>query len=1411
MADERSAFIATLSIARRGIGIRDDNKVLAFLKSTTKTLGGVVGKLNRSLKDKGVDIGKGFVTAKSKASSVWSKVKAKVTTDKEFVGPVKPEESPVDTRKGGLTSTLRRWATSIRGMDNKNKEVQDTNSTLKNLTGKVDIESPVQYKLENYNLANLPNQVTGKGTTSNYGTAFGGSMSSNYGANYSTSTTEEEPKEEVKGLSSRIENSWNKLSAKVNALLKDDTNTPVVNAETIEESRKNKDEKDTVLLDLVNETRKSNELLEQGNLLTKEGLDRQEEKDEEEEKSVKEKFLDIFGVGKDKLTEEQKKAGILGRTKSAITGGIGSLGSLIPGATIAKRAWDRREVEEEDDTQPKKKGIIAKARELDKILATALVKGTYRTVKGGLKGAGKLGLMGIKTGGKLGFATTKGLLGSAGIIGKNIALSPFKLAGGILGLGGRILGIGNRKEPSITDQSDISPEDNRLTNVQNANIDSFVEIQRRIAEENIAQNERLDTLNENLASLAETQGSPVTPPGGIREWWNKRKDRKKARQEEVEQEKKEAKERLGKDTKPSWITKLLSGLSKWFLPITAGFGFLKNYFANGGLKNLVKGAVKGIGRGLWWVVDNTARLVGRGLSNLGTFIASKFSKAITGLGSSIRSIISGLGTKITSAIVNVGTKFKSFFTSILNKIPGVNIGKNIAKAGSAIGKTIATKASSTVVRKIGLRAGLSIAAKVAGGVLSGPVGWTILAGSLAYDAYSLYKWYTDKPEWSVDSEGNVVTVKFEPEEPLPDSIRLRFMAYGTSSEDSVLSEKLINLESMVVKLIKFDKSTRNVEVKEIDDETQEQALQVFDVDSNDTAQVAAFKTWWLNRFLPAYTNYFRAISIVEDSKLNTDKEKAKVLVANFYPNISIFEVKELPDLMLGKGVDSSAFLNYKKELSRLLGIGEERPVEDKGLKATARTKHRESSSIALPPDLTVSNMIGNPTMQGTPTPYPFTNTYEDNLAQAVPDNSVPYSFPKRTDTESSVIQPAGEATSIGMIGSKMDPKEAVAQASKMTGVDNDMLLTFAKLESGLNPRARPFDPKTKRYASSASGLFQFLDATWKDTVSKYGKRYGLTLSNADRFNPLHSAVMGAELLKSTAGSIKEYINTNIPKGIAYYLAHFLGPGGARSFISKYKSNPNAHMANVVSNNVYNANKPSMGDRTASQFIDGLVKRWDTAAGTTSSYQSVSNSNKPIMMRGVPQDPTMSSSTSPDTSPDTSAASPASTLASLAYDPMKPATVSTKDKTTTSTTEKTTTGAKDTTYPITTSSSTDTAFSNTPISAATSSPSMFAPTPIIQPNQAPVISTVKMESDLGSQTNLLSRIVELLTDLNKKTDEGNNKEIKVNVETTTPEVHSGSSTLPSTPTSTTTPNYPIPQTRTIPKSAVNLSRSRVHLN
>lgn len=90
------------------------------------------------------------------------------------------------------------------------------------------------------------------------------------------------------------------------------------------------------------------------------------------------------------------------------------------------------------------------------------------------------------------------------------------------------------------------------------------------------------------------------------------------------------------------------------------------------------------------------------------------------------------------------------------------------------------------------------------------------------------------------------------------------------------------------------------------------------------------------------------------------------------------------------------------------------------------------------------------------------------------------------------------------------------------------------------------DPNAQAKTSSASGLYQFTDQTWRDMVGKYGAQYGIT--EAMKNDPQAQEIMVRHLAQDNARILA---NSGIePNDQNIYFAHFMGAPAAAKALSK---------------------------------------------------------------------------------------------------------------------------------------------------------------------------------------------------------------------------------------------------------------------
>jgi Transglycosylase SLT domain len=144
----------------------------------------------------------------------------------------------------------------------------------------------------------------------------------------------------------------------------------------------------------------------------------------------------------------------------------------------------------------------------------------------------------------------------------------------------------------------------------------------------------------------------------------------------------------------------------------------------------------------------------------------------------------------------------------------------------------------------------------------------------------------------------------------------------------------------------------------------------------------------------------------------------------------------------------------------------------------------------------------------------------------------------------------------------------IKRASRATNVDFGYLMAQAAQESS-------FQPDAKASSSSATGLFQFIDSTWLQSVKQYGAKYGLgqyaaqigsdengRLHVADpavkqqildlRKDPKIASDIAAEFAKSNKEEVERALGRPAnPTDL--YLAHFLGAQGATQMVKTVAS------------------------------------------------------------------------------------------------------------------------------------------------------------------------------------------------------------------------------------------------------------------
>lgn len=149
-----------------------------------------------------------------------------------------------------------------------------------------------------------------------------------------------------------------------------------------------------------------------------------------------------------------------------------------------------------------------------------------------------------------------------------------------------------------------------------------------------------------------------------------------------------------------------------------------------------------------------------------------------------------------------------------------------------------------------------------------------------------------------------------------------------------------------------------------------------------------------------------------------------------------------------------------------------------------------------------------------------------------------------------------------MTGQPSSISLAIADAAAATGVSRGFLEATARRESN-------FDPDARASTSSAAGLYQFIEATWLETLERHGPRFGLGEQAAGleqdngreaalelRFDPRAAALMAGALALDNAAALERRLGYE-PDAGALYAAHVLGAEGASRLLEAAQANPDA--------------------------------------------------------------------------------------------------------------------------------------------------------------------------------------------------------------------------------------------------------------
>jgi hypothetical protein len=143
--------------------------------------------------------------------------------------------------------------------------------------------------------------------------------------------------------------------------------------------------------------------------------------------------------------------------------------------------------------------------------------------------------------------------------------------------------------------------------------------------------------------------------------------------------------------------------------------------------------------------------------------------------------------------------------------------------------------------------------------------------------------------------------------------------------------------------------------------------------------------------------------------------------------------------------------------------------------------------------------------------------------------------------------------------------DKIRAAAQAKGIDPEVALAIARAESSNNPAAQA-------KGSTAGGLFQVVDKTWKEFGGNPKKKL-----DADE-----NIRVGTDIIAKNTQTLKAFLNRD-PKPAEIYAAHYFGPSGAKTFLA---ADPATPIVDILGKAAVKAN-PNLQGKTAGQVLAQL--------------------------------------------------------------------------------------------------------------------------------------------------------------------------------------------------------------------------------
>ncbi|AEH03636.1 tail fiber protein [Pseudomonas phage PhiPA3] len=451
---------------------------------------------------------------------------------------------------------------------------------------------------------------------------------------------------------------------------------------------------------------------------------------------------------------------------------------------------------------------------------------------------------------------------------------------------------------------------------------------------------------------------------------------------------------------------------------------------------------------------------------------------------------------------------------------------------------------------------------------------------------------------------------------------IRMRAYGLQTMAYSDVQALLSLEARFVEGLKISNGEANY-TGDTEDLIQTTAP-LFGKDPSDGSKDrVGYVNWLLYRFAPAFRAYMLASSqFAPSANLNGLESKLKpgdkVTVANavlgaadggnsVWKQASIFEIKGDPEDL--KKLAEADLEHLKQEAEKDIAAS---PTQSAGSQAAGKAAADAGGSFA---DKAVSSIKNAWEKTKDTAATAWQNT--KNAVSAGVDNVM-----DMKDAATYRMGLAGEVKATGNTygslaqgnggqweqipmpkqnKSAAAARETLSVVAQMVGVPVELLMIFCAIESS-------FDWNARAGTSNASGWFQFINSTWDGMIKKYSAKYGLpadTPQRSLRMDPRINALMGAEFVKENFTILQNALG-RAPTDVDLYVAHFMGPYGAKKFLMKDQNSIGAAVfpkEAAANRTIFYKNKGTGPARTLGeiyQTFESLVARFRKMAGGTGS-------------------------------------------------------------------------------------------------------------------------------------------------------------------------------------------------------------------